>query len=103
MSRENARRAAIIESFRTGHDPKNVVAWFGYPEFVVYRLKKIWDSTEDKENFSFERKVHRRRSYSQRTDAFIANVAETVKTDPSQSMSMSQIARAMNVSKAKIH
>lgn len=101
MSREYDRRAAIIESLRAGHSAKDIIEWFNYPKTVVYDLKKAWDAAEDKGDFTAERKAHRKRSDAVRTDEFVADVAEKVKGDPSQSMA--KVAKDMNVSKATIH
>ena len=101
MSREYERRAAVIESFRAGHCAKDIIAWFNYPKTVVYDLKKAWEAADSKEDFTAQRKNHRKRSDSLRTGEFVSDVAEKVKADPGQSMAT--IAKAMNVSKSTIH
>ena len=101
MSHEYNRRAAIIESLRAGHSAKDIIKWFNYPKTVVYDIKTAWDAATNKDEFTAERKPHRKRSDAVRTAKFVTSVPKKVKCDPS--VSMSEIAQDLKVSKATIH
>ena len=86
MSSEYDRRAAVLESIRAGHSPKEIVEWFQYPKTMVYDLAKAYAASDEKDNFTPHHKAHKKRSDVIRTSDFVEDVAEVVKEDPSKSM-----------------
>ena len=100
MSKELDRRTAIIEAVRAGRSAKEIISFFNYPKDVVYRLKKEFHSCEDKDSFTSERKTHKRRSDTVRTDDFVAEVQEKVRDKPETSMAA--LAAEMGVHRSTI-
>lgn len=99
-NKEYDRRAAVIESLRAGHSAPDIIRWFGYTKTFVYEIKKAYDAAEDKDSFTPERKTHKRRSDSVRTEDFVANVKAKVDEDPTKSMN--KIARELEVSETTV-
>jgi len=50
--REHNRRAAIIEGFRAGRSPTEIIRFFGYPKSTVYDVVTKY-STSEQSNKSF--------------------------------------------------
>jgi len=45
-SREYNRRAAIIEGFRAGRSPMEIIQFFGYPRSIVYDVVAKYSASE---------------------------------------------------------
>ena len=84
MSSECDRRAAV-ESLHAGHKVKEISEWFKYPKTMVYDLAKVYEASNDKENFRPDRKTHKKRSGAIRTSEFVADIVEIVKENSSKS------------------
>ena len=100
MSKELARRQAIIEAFRAERTVKEVIDFFDYNRDFVYRLKRQYDETEDKDNFFGNRTLHKRRSNTKRDDQFVTDVSQMIQDNPTKSMAT--IASEMNVARSTI-
>ena len=101
MSRELERRAAVLESLRAGRTASEIISFFGYGKSFVYNIRKDFETAEDKDDVTAERKPHKRRSDSKRSEEFLADMKATIDEDPSKTMG--QLAKEMHVGKSTIH
>ena len=86
MSRELERRAAVLESLRVGRTASEIISFFGYGKSFVYNIRKDFETAEDKNDVTAERKPHKRQSDSKRSDEFLADMKATIDEDPSKTM-----------------
>ena len=70
MSRELERQAAVLESLRAGRTASEIISFFGYGKSFVYNIRKDFETAEDNEDVTAERKPHKRRSDSKRSEEF---------------------------------
>ena len=75
---EYDKRAAIMVALRAGRKPAEIANFLNLPRSLVYRVKKG--------NGSAERKKHKRRSDSIRTDDFLGRLSEKISENPGKSI-----------------
>lgn len=101
MSRELERRAAVLEGLRAGRTATEVIAFFGYSKSFVYNIRKDYEAAPDKDQVTAERKPHKRRSDSKRSEDFLEELKTNIAEDPGQSMR--HLAQKMDVASSTIH
>ena len=60
MSSKYNHRTAVIKSFHTGHEAKEIIEWFKYPKTMVYNLVKTYEALDNKGNFRPEYKTYKK-------------------------------------------
>ena len=100
MSKEQDRRAAILESLRAGKTAKEIVDWFGYSKTQVYEIAKTYREADNKDDVTSDRASHSKRSDRKRTGEFIDQLKDRI--DQSPGTSMAKLAKDMGVHRATV-
>ena len=75
MPQEVTKRHAIIEALRADRTAKEIIDFFSHNKDLVYRIEKQFETSDDLETFTGERKTHKRRSDAIRSPELVTKVA----------------------------